>query len=161
MRPITLLNVDYKFLAKSLANRFFKVLPHIINEDQTSYTKRHFIGCNIRQIEDVIIYSELNHTPGISLTVDFEKAFDSISRNFIDKTLEAFNFSPVFRGCVKTLYKNISSVIINNIIIIIIIIIKVKSLKAEWVKRFLVLSSHRWNAAPISFYNTMDMHFSF
>ncbi len=88
-------------MAKSLANRLCKVLPHIINEDQTGYIKGHFIECNIRQIEDVIIYSELNHTPRIILTVDFEKAFDSISWNFIDKTLEAFNFGPVFRVCAK------------------------------------------------------------
>ncbi len=82
-----------------------KILPHSINEDQTGYIKGRFIGCNIRQMEDVIIYSELNHAPGIILTEDFEKAFDSISWNFIDKTLEAFNFGSVFTGCVKTLYK--------------------------------------------------------
>ncbi len=51
-RPITLLNVDYKFLAKSLANRLCKVLPHIINEDK-AIIKDCFIGCNISQIEDV------------------------------------------------------------------------------------------------------------
>ncbi len=56
----------------------------------------------------------MNHTLGIILTIDFEKAFDSISWNFIDKTLESFNFSPVFRWCVKTLYKNKSSAVINN-----------------------------------------------
>ncbi len=56
----------------------------------------------------------MNQTPRIILTVDFETAFDSISWNFIDKTLEAFIFCPAFRGCVKTLYKNISSVVVNN-----------------------------------------------
>ncbi len=56
----------------------------------------------------------MNHTPGIVLTVDFEKVFDTISWNFIDKTLVAFNFGLVFKGCVKTLHKNISSVVINN-----------------------------------------------
>ncbi len=40
-----------------------------------------FIECNISQIEDVIIYSELNHTSEINLTVDLEKAFDSIEAN--------------------------------------------------------------------------------
>ncbi len=53
-------------------------------------------------------------TPGIILTVDFEKAFDSISWKFIDRTLEAFNFGPFFRRCINILYKNISSSIINN-----------------------------------------------
>ncbi len=97
-KPITLLNVDYKILAKSLANRLCKVLPHIINEDQTGYIKGRFIAYNIWQIEDVIIYGELNHKPGLILTVDFEKVFDSINWNFIDQTLESFNFGPVFWG---------------------------------------------------------------
>ncbi len=38
---------------------------------------------------------------------------------------------------------------------------KVKSLKAVWVKQFLDLSSHRWKAAPNSFYKTTDIHFIF
>ncbi len=33
---------------------------------------------------------------------------------FIENTLEVFNFGPAFIGCVKTLYKNIPSVVINN-----------------------------------------------
>jgi hypothetical protein len=89
-------------------------LPHIINEDQTGYIKGRFIGCNIRQIEDVIIHSDLNKTPGIILTIDFEKAFDTVSWKFIDKALGAFNFGPIFRGFIKTLYNNISSTVINN-----------------------------------------------
>ena len=113
-RPLTLLNVDYKILAKLLSNRLCKVLPHIINEDQTGYIKGRFIGCNIRQIEDAIIFTDLNNTPGIILTIDFEKAFDSINWNFIDKALDAFNFGPIFRGYIRTLYKNICSTIINN-----------------------------------------------
>jgi hypothetical protein len=113
-RPISLLNVDYNILAKCLASRLCKVLPHIIDEDQTGYVKGRFIGCNIRQIEDIIIHSELNKTPGIILTIDFEKAFDSVNWNFIDKSLEAFNLGPTFRGFIKTLYKNISSTVINN-----------------------------------------------
>ena len=46
-RPITLLNCDYKIATKSIASRIRKVLPRIINNDQTGFLKGRFIGENI------------------------------------------------------------------------------------------------------------------
>jgi exonuclease III len=113
-RPITLLNADYKILAKIFANRLCKVLPYIINEDQTGYIKGRFIGCNIRQIEDAFLYCNMYNKPGIILTIDFEKAFDSINWKFVEKSLYSFNFGPSFCNVIKMLYKDISSCIVNN-----------------------------------------------
>ncbi len=113
-RPISLLNVDYKILAKLFAIRLTKVLPFIINEDQTGYIKGRFIGFNIRQIEDAILFSDINNTPGIILSIDFEKAFDTINWKFIDSALRAFNFGENFCNVIKTLYNNISSCVTNG-----------------------------------------------
>ncbi len=113
-RPITLLNVDYKLLAKTLASRISKLLPMIISEDQTGYIKGRFIGCNIRLIEDIMFYTDTNNIPGILLTVDFEKAFDSIRWNFIASALKSYNFGPNFIGFIKCLYNDISTCVINN-----------------------------------------------
>jgi hypothetical protein len=113
-RPISLLNTDYKILTKVLSNRLSSVLPDIVDEDQTGYIKGRFIGTNIRLIEDIIHFTKIKNIPGIILNIDFEKAFDSINWNFIDLSLEAFNFGPKFRSYIKTLYTNISSTIINN-----------------------------------------------
>ena len=48
LRPISLLNVDYKILTKTIAKRIEKVLPNIINVDQTGYVKGRYISENIR-----------------------------------------------------------------------------------------------------------------
>ena len=87
-RPTSLLNVDYKILAKALANRLTTFLPLLIDEDQTGYVKQRFIGNNIRIIEDIMIYIEHNNVKGIMLSIDFEKAFDSLKWSYLDKCLE-------------------------------------------------------------------------
>ena len=82
-RPFTLLNVDYKILAKALKNRINSFLPSLIDEDQTGYVKNRLIGSNIRIIEDILMYTQLSKVPGILLAIDFEKAFDSLDGIFL------------------------------------------------------------------------------
>ena len=101
-------------IAKVLANRMTKFLPDVIDEDQTGYIKGRFIGTNIRLVEDTIHFTQVNDIPGILLAIDFEKAFDSLSWEYIYKCLEAFNFGPKFIQYIKILYTNISTAVINN-----------------------------------------------
>ena len=53
-RPITVLNVDYKIASKAIATRIEKILPLLINCDQTGFVKGHYIGQNIRLINVII-----------------------------------------------------------------------------------------------------------
>ena len=78
LRPISLLNVDYKILTKAIAKRVEKVLPDIINVDQTGYVKGRYIGENIRLIQDVIHFTSQMNEKGIAIFLDFKKAFDMI-----------------------------------------------------------------------------------
>ena len=58
LRPISLLNVDYKIPNKVIATRIENVLPTLINPDQTGYVKGRSIGENIRLIYDLIHYTD-------------------------------------------------------------------------------------------------------
>ncbi len=78
-RPISLLNTDYKIIAKLLANRMKEVLPSIISEDQYGYLKGRYIGHNIRLLQDISFFTELKQLPCMLLAIDFEKAFDSLN----------------------------------------------------------------------------------
>ena len=113
-RPISLLNTDYKILAKILANRLKKVLPHIINFDQSGFLKGRFIGENIRLFLDIIDYCKINFLKGIALSIDFEKAFDSIEWNFLQVCLQKFGFKNDLIRWINILYKDIKSCVINN-----------------------------------------------
>ena len=113
-RPVSLLNVDYKIITKSIANQLEPVLHMLINEDQSGFIKGRFIGQNIRLVQDILDITDEQNIPGIMLQLDFEKAFDSIEWNFIWKTLEKFNFWENFINVIKLCYNNIESTVINN-----------------------------------------------
>ena len=110
-RPITLLNTIYKIAAGSIANRIKTVLPKLISNDQTGFISGRYIGENTRLTYDIMHYAEDHNIPGLLLLIDFEKAFDSISWDFIQHTLKFFKFGPSIQRWIKTFQKKISSAI--------------------------------------------------
>lgn len=114
LRPISLLNTDYKIATKAIARRLENILPFIINPDQTGYIKGRYIGENVRLISDMIKYTTDKNLPGIAIFLDFEKAFDSIEWNFLYKALDKFNFGCELKNWIQILYNDISSCVINN-----------------------------------------------
>ncbi len=78
-RSISLVNTDYKIIAKLIANRLKHVLSLLINNDQTGYLKNRYIGENIRLLQDISFFTEHTKTSAILLSVGFEKAFDSLN----------------------------------------------------------------------------------
>lgn len=77
-RPITLLNVDYKIAAQTLACRLKTVISKIIDTDKNGYVKNRCIGFNIRPIQDVIDCSEQFNVDAAVLFSDFTKAIGTI-----------------------------------------------------------------------------------
>lgn len=59
-------------------------------------------------------FTEYNDIPGFLMLIDFEKAFDSISWNFIYKALEFFNFGLSINRWIKTFYNGIKMGVIQN-----------------------------------------------
>jgi len=55
------------------------VLPNIINIDQTSYLKGHYIGENIRLTQDVIHFTNLTNQKGIAIFLDSKKRLTQLS----------------------------------------------------------------------------------
>jgi hypothetical protein len=59
-------------------------------------------------------YTEENEIPGLLLLTDFEKAFDSVSWEFLYSVLKFFNFGQSIIHWVKVFYNNIKSAIIQD-----------------------------------------------
>ena len=103
-RPISLSNVDYKILAFILSARLQNVLHKLISPEQVAYVKERFIGQNIRLLLDIIEYARKFNKNGVILFLDFEKAFDSLSWDFIFKCLKKMGFKENFCQWVKIIY---------------------------------------------------------
>ena len=113
-RPISLTNYDYKIIAFVLSERIQKVIQNLISHDQTAYIKERFIGNNVRLLSDIIDYCNLAKQNGILLSVDFEKAFDTVEWNFMYECLRKFNFGENFIKWIEVLYTDPIMVVKNN-----------------------------------------------
>ena len=113
-RPISLLNTDYKIAAQVLCRRLKIVIPSIINSDQKGYVSGRFGGENVRLINDIMTYTDVEDIEGAILFLDFESAFDTIDRTFMFNVLEKFNFGISFREWVKTFYNGVFSSVLNK-----------------------------------------------
>uniref|UniRef100_A0A3B3IJR3 Reverse transcriptase domain-containing protein n=1 Tax=Oryzias latipes TaxID=8090 RepID=A0A3B3IJR3_ORYLA len=109
LRPITLLNTDYKLLTHIFSNRFKSDITQIISETQSGFIKGRSIHNNLRLVLDMIDYEHLIDTDGFILFLDFYKAFDMIEHNFMFQTLQFFGFGNKFINTVKTFYYETSS----------------------------------------------------
>jgi hypothetical protein len=102
-RPISLLNSDYKLLAKCLALRMSSVVTEIINEDQVGYIKGRQVSTLLRLIDDVTDQMNIKNEPGLLVAIDYTRAFDTISKDFMLACFSKFGFGPQFIRWVKTL----------------------------------------------------------
>ena len=113
-RPITLLNVDYKIISKVINTRMQKTLSRLIHPDQNGFQKNRNISNNIRLTFDVIDYVNYRNIPGAILSLDIQKAFDSIDWLFVKGMLERYQFGMNLIRWVEILYTKPECYVINN-----------------------------------------------
>ena len=110
--------MDVKIGSKAIAKRLENALLNIIHYNQCAYVKGRTIFDAVRTIEDVMEFSERYNLEGRMICIDFRKAFDTVSRDFLFRTLTSFGFGPSFLQWIYTFYNNISSCVINNVFLL-------------------------------------------
>ena len=113
-RPISLLCVDYKIIAKVLSLRLKKALPHILGEEQTCGVLGRTIFENLYTLRDTIGYTNDHDLPGYIVSLDFQKAFDKVDHSFLRKTLTAFGFGTRYISFVISSLENCVARVANN-----------------------------------------------
>ncbi len=102
-RPISLLNCDYKILAKLLSICFENSVGQIISPDQTGFIRDRYYFSNIRRLFN-ILYSSHSNNPEVVLSLDAEKVFDRVEWNYLFQVLGKFGFGHIFTSWIKLLY---------------------------------------------------------
>ena len=91
-KSIFLLNVDLKITLKAFAFRIKTVLPSIISSTQTVYNEKRFIGEAGRLISDILSVTNNLKIERYLVTMDIEKAFDSLGQNIFNLLEHPFLF---------------------------------------------------------------------
>ena len=105
-RPLSLLCVDQKFLAKTLSRRIDKVIDKLIGGQQLGFLKGRDITAVHRRIDDIIELQKKRNRKGFIIALDFKQAFDTINMNCVMKSLEIFGFGSSFIRWIKILNKD-------------------------------------------------------
>ena len=95
--------MDYKIISKALASRVKKVLPNLISPQQPAYVENRFIGESGRLIADIIEITDVINKEGFLVTMDIEKAFDSLDQTFVISVLKKVGFSNNFVSWIEIL----------------------------------------------------------
>ncbi len=101
-RPISLLNVDVKILAKILASHLEVVLPSIMSEEQTGFIKGRY--SNIHTLFNILYSRQNSVSSEVIISLDAEKAFDRIEWVYLFRVLKEFGFGEGLISWIRLLY---------------------------------------------------------
>nr|GFC19764.1 RNA-directed DNA polymerase, eukaryota, reverse transcriptase zinc-binding domain protein [Tanacetum cinerariifolium] len=114
VRPISLICVHYKIIAKILANRVSKVINKIVSHEKSAFVD----GCQILDgpliLSDIVEWFKKKKKNLLIFKVDFEKAFDLVSCKYLDFVLLNLGFGSKWRSWIRAcLSSSRASVLVN------------------------------------------------
>ena len=114
LRPITLLNVDVKILTKALGNRLKEIVKEIVSSDQQAFIQGQYLGNSALDLYAAAATALEQDENYLAISLDIEKAFDSVNWDFLYKLLMHMGFPPQFIHWVQTLHNGKELRIFNN-----------------------------------------------
>ncbi|GJY46340.1 putative RNA-directed DNA polymerase, eukaryota, reverse transcriptase zinc-binding domain protein [Tanacetum coccineum] len=104
-RPISLIGCQYKIIGKILANRLSSVIGTCVSSVQSAFIKGRNILDGPLILNECIAWYRKKKKALMVFKVDFEKAFDSLSWDYLDAIMEKLGFGTKWRmwisGCLK------------------------------------------------------------
>lgn len=113
-RPISLIQMDVKIISKVLANRLNKVITSLIHPDQVGFIHGRNASDNIRRFINIMWKVANDQSPMAAISLDGEKAFDTVEITYLFKILETYGFGSIFTNWIKLLYKQPEAAVQTN-----------------------------------------------
>ena len=114
LRPITLLNCDYKILSKSFVKRLCPVMPQIIKSGQLCSVDEKNILFGIANIVSSLDYIEAHKVPAYMVSLDMFKAYDRVLRDYMEKVMVAMKFPDLFIQWIRMLHEGATTCFLLN-----------------------------------------------
>ena len=117
-QPISLCNVIYKLISKTIANRLKKCLPKLVSESQSTFPSNCLITDNI-----LVAFETLHHlknkrtgkTSSMALKLDMSKAYDRVEWTFLENLMDKLGFDREWTDLIKSCISIVSlSILING-----------------------------------------------
>ncbi len=105
-RPISVLNVDYRLFTSIMAKRMEELMPKLIHNDQTGFIRQRRTQDNIRKTLHIMNHIQKNNIEAIVISIDAEKAFDSVNWLFLYRVLHRFGLNNTIIKTIQSLYNN-------------------------------------------------------
>jgi hypothetical protein len=114
-RPISLLGCLYKIIAKVLTARLARVMELIVDPTQSAFLKGRNLVDGVVVINEVVDLARRNGQSCVILKVDFEKAYDSVERSFLEYMLRRFGFCDKWLDWIRAcIFSGKMSVLVNG-----------------------------------------------
>ncbi|KAJ9678294.1 hypothetical protein PVL29_020454 [Vitis rotundifolia] len=113
-RPISLITSLYKIITKVLSGRLRGVLHETIHSTQGAFVQGRQILNAVLIANEIVDEKRRSGEEGVVFKIDFEKAYDHVSWDFLDHVMEKKGFSPRWRKWMKGCLSTVSFAILVN-----------------------------------------------
>jgi hypothetical protein len=118
-RPITLLNTDYRLIAKIMATRWGPTLGAAVGREQTAFLPGRLIGETVMLLQllpGALRAQRARGLPGTGAAafLDFQKAYDTVDRDFLFAAMSAVGAGGGMRTWAQLLLRDTQAVAVVN-----------------------------------------------
>nr|GEY75747.1 RNA-directed DNA polymerase, eukaryota [Tanacetum cinerariifolium] len=114
-RPILLIGMQYKIVAKLLENHLASIIDKVVNPVQSVFITDHQILDGPLIVSEVIDWYKKRNKKLMIFRVEFEKAFDSVSWTYLDYVLSQMGFGDSWRKWIHVcLSSSRTSILVNS-----------------------------------------------